>query len=117
MIENHAPRLAPQAKPRRFRAPLALAIGIGALAATASVASASECINGYLTLGNDVIVLCEAAGPAGSTALFPGAAPPPAPVPQSRSGSMMADSVEDCLPGKFWTLETEGGGDLLMACR
>ncbi|MGH6924949.1 MAG: hypothetical protein ACRED5_14545 [Propylenella sp.] len=108
----------------RLGIPLALAGGLGAFAATVSVANAAECINGYQTLGNQVIVLCgDEAGPSQSTALYPQPAPLSAlnepaatgSIEPRRSGSMMADGFENCQPGMYWTYYLEDG-DVILAC-
>jgi hypothetical protein len=108
----------------RLGIPLALAGGLGAFAATVSVANAAECINGYQTLGNQVIVLCDhQAGPSESTALYPRPAPLSAlgepattgSIGPRRSGSMMADGFESCQPGMYWMYHLEDG-EVILAC-
>ena len=90
-----------------------------------SAASAADCVNGYRTIGNDVIVLCDD-GPSalGATALYQAgpeaAAPeivgslPDAVRPASRN--MMADSAQDCQPGQYWSFALAESGNVLLAC-
>jgi hypothetical protein len=126
MLSNLPSSLASLAGPgllRRLARPAALTAVVAATLGAGSVAHAADCVNGYRTLGNQVILLCEDAGPGQSTALFPQAAPPVAPAePMTtgsaaprRSGSIMVDSVEDCEPGMYWTYYLEDG-EVTLAC-
>ena len=86
-------------------------------------ARAADCINGYRMLGNQVIVVCKQEFAPHSTVSFalerPGriAAPPlTGSVPAARrSGSVMADSPQDCEPGLYWLMQRDDG-NALMAC-
>ncbi len=48
-----------------MRTALAVAVAAGVSWLGVSAASAQDCVNGYRTLGNGVIALCDEAGPAG----------------------------------------------------
>ncbi len=109
---------------RRLARPAALAAAVAITLGAGPVAHAADCVNGYRTLGNQVILLCEDAGPGQSTALYPRAAPSVAPaepvttgsIAPRRSGSIMVDSVEDCEPGLYWTYYLEDG-EVTLACK
>ena len=103
---------------------LAVAGLLAAACLATSAASAADCVNGYRTIGNDVIVLCDD-GPSafGATALYQApeaAAPaiagslPDAVRPASRS--VMADSAQNCQPGQYWSFALAESGNVLLAC-
>ena len=104
---------------------LAVAGLLAAACLGTSAASAADCVNGYRTVGNDVIVLCDD-GPSafGATALYQ--APPEAAAPEivgSRPGavrpasrSVMADSAQHCRPGQYWSFALAESGNVLLAC-
>jgi hypothetical protein len=107
---------------------LAVAGLLAAACLGTSAASAADCVNGYRTIGNDVIVLCDD-GPSafGATALYqaPEAAAPQIvgslpdavrPASRSMSRSMMADSAQDCQPGQYWSFALAESGNVLLAC-
>ena len=110
---------------RTFTRPSRLALfalALAGFAATASAANAADCVNGYRTLGNQVIVQCDdTSGTTASTAQFPGGNPvftEPATtgsVSPARSGRMVVDSIGDCQAGSYRIMEKEDG-DVIIAC-
>jgi len=96
-----------------------LTLGVAGLAAAAflvpSAASAAECVNGYRTLGNQVIVLCgEAARHADALALHGNAI---APAPETAvPHNMMAPSIGECRPGMYRSIENPSSGDQIIPC-
>ncbi len=97
-----------------------VATALAALAMT-SASRAQECVNGYRTLGNGVIVACQVGTTARTTP--PAAADPAATRPVSsssrqpaRSGSLMVDNIVECKPGHYWTMRASQGGGRLMPC-
>ena len=104
---------------------LAIAGFLAAASLGTSAASAVDCINGYRTIGNDVIVLCDD-GPSafGATALYQAAPEAAAPeivgsLPDAvrpASRSVMADSARDCQPGQYWSFALAESGNVLLAC-
>lgn len=105
---------------------LALAGLVAAACLGASAASAADCVNGYRTIGNDVIVLCDpASDPLGSTALYgtaPGTAAPaitgsvPAPAARTAPRNLMAESPADCQPGQYWSYDLAESGNVMLRC-
>ena len=88
--------------------------------ALVSGASAAECVNGYRTLGNGVILACVDTVPAEAVASYessPGfvAAPAPAPLVGGGKGTRIADGWRDCQPGRYRIINWEDD-DMLMAC-
>jgi hypothetical protein len=107
---------------QRLVRPAALAIAFGAFALAGSAASAADCVNGYRTLDNVVILVCdEAEDLSGATALF--AEPAPAEiapivtgsVPPATSGPMVVEDIADCQPGKYRMVYWEDQ-NLMLAC-
>jgi hypothetical protein len=106
----------------RLARPALLGFALAGFAAAAPAASAADCVNGYRTLGNQVIVQCdEVPGASASTAQFPGRDPlfaEPATtgsVSAARSGRMVVDSIGDCQAGSYRIMEKEDG-DVIIAC-
>lgn len=108
---------------KRFAAPAFLASALAAYGGLFSTASAADCLNGYRTLGNQVVVACDAdVGPTGSTALYRRSAPPATAVPTvtgavppRAGGSIMVEDIEDCRPGLYRTYYLEDG-EVILAC-
>jgi hypothetical protein len=107
----------------RLLKPAAFAIALGAFAVPGSVANAAECVNGYRTLDNEVILLCdEAEDISGATALLAVPAPSPtAPVaagsipPAAARGPMVVEDIADCQPGMYRMVYWEDQ-NLMLAC-
>lgn len=103
---------------------IALAGFVAAACLGASAASAADCVNGYRTIGNDVIVLCDpGSDPFASSAQFDepaitGSLPAPAPAPALRPAprNLMADSPQDCQPGQYWSYELAESGSVMLRC-
>jgi len=97
----------------------AFAIAFGALAIAATPASAAECLNGYQTLGNDVVVLCDGGVDLSErTASFPQPLPEvdaPAVTGATRSNSVMVDDMADCAPGLYRMVQWEDA-NVILAC-
>jgi hypothetical protein len=97
---------------------LALAAGAAAIIVAVSTANAAECINGYMTLGHQVIVPCDEG--AGAMAPEAGAVPaesvpeatavaPPAPEPETTGSISAAPSeADEDLTGTVENPETAG---------
>ena len=100
-------------------APSAFAIALGALAIATTPASAAECLNGYQTLGNDVIALRDPGIDLSErNASFPQPAPEvdaPAVTGATRPNSMMVDDRADCAPGLYRMVEWEDA-NVILAC-
>jgi len=109
----------------RLVRPAALAAVFGAATVAALPANAAECLNGYRTLPNQVIVLCDRELGA-ARAQFPNTGVV-APLttgsiqPRGEFGSMVVDDARNCQPGKFWMTVTRVGGPsdptMPMPCR
>jgi hypothetical protein len=85
--------------------------------AGASAAEAADCVNGYRTLGNGVILLCDDAA-AEPRAFFDEEADAGVPLAPAaaRPRGLMADGIENCAPGLYRMMEWENGS-MLLACR
>jgi hypothetical protein len=93
------------------------------LAVSASAANAAECVNGYRTLPNQVIFLCDdgAALSERQALLSEPAAPAAAPVVSGTAGApssraMLADDIADCQPGMYRMMYWENGS-MMLSCK
>jgi hypothetical protein len=108
----------PSLRPAALTRTLAFAGLIAAATLGASTANAADCLNGYRTLPNEVIVLCDDAGPSSATAFYADSAAeaPAAPATAVPGRRMVVDSIADCEPGAYWMLE-KADNETVLACR
>jgi hypothetical protein len=99
-------------------------LGLAGLAAAAllapATANAAECVNGYMKLPNQVILLCGAehhASPLATLTAAP-AAPPAshAPVAEAEGHSIMADGIASCHPGMYRSFANPSSGTQIIPC-
>ena len=104
---------------RRLAKPAALAL---ALAAVGSMANAADCVNGYRTLPNQVILLCDSLGDlsdrralmseGSASAVTSGISEPD--VRPSRA--VVADDIGECRPGMYRMMYWENGS-MMLPCK
>ena len=102
-----------------MRAILAFALAAATTLAAVPAVKAQECINGYKTLGNGVVVSCQGgttmrrAGTPAANQTAPAATGAIRPKPPSSPVSRMVSDITECRPGYYWMQPARGGGRLL----
>jgi hypothetical protein len=104
---------------RSLGGPVAFGAAMLAFSALGTAAGASECLNGYRTIGEDVIVACEAPNQAvvvpEAGLSFSETAPAEAISPSVPRVIMR--SLNDCEPGSYRMMNWGDKGTMMLACR